>query len=577
VKLNDTSSLEGISVGKPGSALPPAGHSYCDGPEPNLLDLQVQSSLAKMTGGVSPIALSLAFQDWFLHLAASPGKQIELMTGLSRPAGVAGDARFADSGWTTWPFNVLATSFASSEKFWQQATSGVRGVAPHHAQVVNFTASQVVDAFSPSNFSWTNPEVLRAARDSKGQNYLSGWANLKQDLGRRQAPSTAHAVGRDVALTPGKVVYRNELAELIQYTPQGAAVYREPVLIVPSWILKFYILDLSARNSLVRYLVEQGHTVFMVSWRNPDAHDRDLGMDDYLSLGLFDVLDQVARIGASPEVHAVGYCLGGTLLAIAAAALGSRRHTSQARLKSVTLLAAETDFSEPGELGLFIDDSELNLLDAMMWEQGYLDGAQMGGSFQLLNARTMIWSRLVREYMLGIRPAPSDLAAWNADTTRLPYRMHSEYLKRLFLDNDLAAGRYCVNGKPVALKDIRAPLFVLGTERDQVAPWRSVYKINLLSNTAVDFVLASGGHNAGIVSEPGHAGRSYRFMPLQAAGGAYVGPDEWLETARQADGSWWPHWQGWLAAHSSAEHIAPPAMGAGVTLADAPGLYVLGN
>ncbi|WP_426175324.1 poly-beta-hydroxybutyrate polymerase N-terminal domain-containing protein [Massilia sp. TWR1-2-2] len=210
MKLNDMSPLESIAQGKPGSAVPPTGHSNCDGPEPNLLDLQVQGSFAKMTGGVSPIALSLAFQDWFLHLAASPGKQIELMTGLIGPAGVAGDARFADSGWNGWPFNALATSFASTEKFWQQATSGVRGVAPHHAQVVNFTASQVVDAFSPSNFSWTNPEVLRAARDSKGQNYLSGWANLKQDLGGRQAPSTAQAVGRDVALTPGKVVYRNE-------------------------------------------------------------------------------------------------------------------------------------------------------------------------------------------------------------------------------------------------------------------------------------------------------------------------------------------------------------------------------
>ena len=438
-------------------------------------------------------------------------------------------------------------------------------------------ASQVLDAFSPSNFFWTNPEVLRAARDSKGQNYLSGWTNLKQDLDRRQAPATSHVVGRDVALTPGKVVYRNELVELIQYAPQGPAVYREPVLIVPSWILKYYILDLSAHNSLVRYLVGQGHTVFMISWRNPDAHDQHLGMDDYLSLGVLDVLNEVARIGATPEVHAVGYCLGGTLLVIAAAALGSGHRASEARLKSVTLLAAQTDFSEPGELGLFIDDSELNLLDAMMWKKGYLDGAQMGGSFQLLNARDMIWSRIVHEYMLGIRPDPNDLAAWNADTTRMPYRMHSEYLKRLFLDNDLAAGRYCVDGKPVALKDIRAPLFVVGTERDQVAPWRSVYKINLLSNTAVDFVLASGGHNAGIVSEPGHARRSYQFMPRPAADGAYVGPDEWLEKAQRADGSWWPHWQQWLAAHSAAEQVTPPAMGAGVTLADAPGLYVLGR
>ena len=546
----------------------------------NLLDLQWQSGVAKLTGGVSPIALSLAFQDWWMHLAASPGKRIELMAGLNRPVDMAGDARFSGSGWSKWPFHLLATSFVGTEQFWQQATTGVRGVTPHHAQVVNFMARQVLDGVSPSNFSWSNPEVLRASLDSKGRNYASGWANWREDLGRLQAKPSGgqrknHAVGLDVAQTPGKVVYRNELVELIQYAPQGASVYREPILIVPSWILKYYILDLSAHNSMVRYLVEQGHTVFMISWRNPDAHDCNLGMEDYLSLGLLDALNQVARIGAAPEVHAVGYCLGGTLLAIAAAALGSGRQASDARLKSVTLLAAQTDFSEPGELGLFIDDSELSLLDAMMWKKGYLDGDQMGGSFQLLNARDLIWSRMMHEYMLGIRPDTNDLAAWNADTTRMPYRMHSEYLKRLFLDNDLAAGRYCVDARPLALKDIRAPLFVLGTERDHVAPWRSVYKINLLSNTEVDFVLASGGHNAGIVSEPGHARRSYRFMPQRTPGGAYVGPDEWLETAQQADGSWWPHWQRWLAAHSAAGQISPPAMG--VALADAPGQYVLGS
>jgi polyhydroxyalkanoate synthase len=571
VKLTDMSSMASLAPGK-------TSQFYAEEAGPNLLDLQAQSGVARITGGVSPIALALAFQDWFLHLAASPGKQIELMTGLCRPASVGGDARFADSEWNKWPFNVFVTTFASTGQFWQQATSEVRGVAPHHAQVVNFAARQVVDGFSPSNFFWSNPEVLRAARDSKGQSLLAGLANLRQDLRAPLTPAAAHAaVGRDVALTPGKVVYRNELVELIQYEPQGPAVYREPVLIVPSWILKYYILDLSAHNSMVRYLVGQGHTVFMVSWRNPDVRDRNLGMDDYLARGLFDVLDEVARIGATPDVHAVGYCLGGTLLAIAAAALGSGRQACEARLHSVTLLAAQTDFSEPGELGLFIDDSEMNLLDAMMWQQGYLDGAQMGASFQLLNARSMIWTRIVREYMLGIRAERSDLAHWNADATRMPYRMHSEYLKRLFLDNDLAAGRYCVNGKPVALKDIRAPLFVLGTERDQVAPWRSVYKINLLSNTSVDFVLASGGHNAGIVSEPGHARRSYRFTAPQPAGQAWVGPDEWLAKAQQAEGSWWPHWQRWLVAHSAAEQISPPAMGAGVTLADAPGMYVLGD
>lgn len=570
----------------------------------NPLDLGLQSAIAKITRGISPIGLSLAFQDWIMHLAASPGRQSELISLLNRyaiewgtvlaqaaldtyhPDDVAGDARFADSGWSNWPFNVFAKSFLQTQDFWQQATTSIRGVSSHHAQIVNFVARQLLDIFSPSNFPSTNPEVLRASVESKGQNYVSGWAHWLEDLGQLKAKShnlgpagatdTPYKVGQDVALTPGKVVYRNRLAELIQYAPQTATVYREPILIVPSWIMKYYILDLSPHNSLVRYLVEQGHTVFMVSWCNPGANDRNLGMDDYLAMGVFDVLKEIARISGNVPVHATGYCLGGTLLAIAAAALGRGKHDSMAPLKTVTLLAAQTDFSEPGELGLFVDDSELAFLDALMWEKGYLDGAQMAGSFQLLNSRDLIWSQIMREYMLGIRAVPNDLMAWNVDTTRMPYRMHSEYLKHLFLHNDLAEGRYCVNGRPVALTDIKVPMFAVGTERDHVSPWRSVYKIHLLSDTEVDFVLASGGHNAGIVSEPGHARRSYKVMPHQLANAAYVSPDEWLEAAHNVDGSWWPHWQQWLVAHSDAKRVKPLMMGAGVALTDAPGAYVRG-
>ncbi len=637
MKLNEMDSIVSRPAGTAIVAIAAPEPRPCDLHEEesalNRLDLGLHSAVAKMTAGVSPIGLSLAFQDWFMHLAASPGKQGALISllnqqalgwgSLAEPAGavtsaerhpanlegVARDARFAEKGWTNWPFNVFAKSFLQTQDFWQQATTGIRGVSPHHAQVVNFTATQMLDVFSPSNFSWMNPEVLRASIDSQGRNYGAGWAHWLEDLcerpaqARNAAPAAigvaatdsattdapkakaaseapadaAYTVGRDVAVTPGKVVYRNDLVELIQYTPQTATVHLEPILIVPSWIMKYYILDLSPHNSLVRYLVQQGHTVFMISWRNPGASDRDLGMDDYLSLGLLDVLNQVARIGGGVPIHAVGYCLGGTLLALAAAALGSGRDVSLAQLKTVTLLAALTDFTEPGELGLFIDDSELALLDAVMWEKGYLGGAQMAESFQLLNSRDLIWSRMMREYLLGVRAVPNDLMAWNADATRMPYRMHSEYLKRLFLHNDLAEGRYCVNGKAVALKDIKAPMFVLGTERDHVSPWRSVYKINLLSNTALDFVLASGGHNAGIVSEPGHARRGYKLAPHRPAGAAYDDADEWLQTAQDVDGSWWPHWQQWLVQHSDGKRAKPPAMGAGATLADAPGLYVLGT
>jgi polyhydroxyalkanoate synthase len=274
-------------------------------------------------------------------------------------------------------------------------------------------------------------------------------------------------------------------------------------------------------------------------------------------------------------MHAVGYCLGGTLLSIAAAVYGSGRHAHAGKLKSVSLLAAQTDFSDPGELGLFIDHSELAFLDAMMWQHGYLDGSQMAGSFRLLNSRDMIWSRIMREYLMGQRNIPNDLMAWNADTTRMPYRMHSEYLKHLFLDNDLAGGRYCVDGRAVAISDIKAPMYVVGTGRDHVSPWKSVYKIHLMADAPVDFVLAAGGHNAGIVCEPGHANRSFKSMEHRPPGSHFMSPEEWQHTAEVTEGSWWPHWHAWLARHSAPELVAPPKMAK--ALGDAPGQYVLGK
>lgn len=558
------------------------------GADQNPVDMRLHSAIAKMTGGISPIGLSLSFLDWFLHLAASPGKQSLLLaqaagTALAHNPPADGDNRFADPAWNSWPFNLYAQSFTQTQKFWEAATGGVRGVEPHHEDVVKFSARQLLDMWSPSNFGLTNPEVWRAACESRGQSVLAGYAHWLEDIVRAAGLAQGrvpdeqdkpYRVGVDVAQTPGKVVWKNDLIELIQYAPQTADVYREPILIVPSWIMKYYILDLSPHNSMVAYLVSQGHTVFIVSWRNPQERDRDLGMEDYLARGLFDVINAIAPICDGAPVHAVGYCLGGTLLAIGAAALDGGLQKCAAPLKSVTLLAAQTDFADPGELGLFIDDSELAVLDAMMWRKGYLDGVQMAGSFELLNSRDLIWSRNMRQYLLGKRIAPNDLMAWNADTTRLPYRMHSQYLTSLFLRNDLAEGRYCVNGKAISIGNIKAPLFVLGTERDHVSPWHSVYKIHLLADTEIDFVLASGGHNAGIVSEPGHARRSYRMTPHRPANSPYIAADTWLQAAQQCEGSWWPHWQQWLAAHSSSERIAPPVMGAGQVLDDAPGQYV---
>jgi len=546
------------------------------------LDVHVHGQLARLTGGVSPVAMMLAWHDWWQHLLLSPGKCGELLTAAATGfvADAGQDRRFAAPAWRAWPFALYATGFMQVERFWQAAASGVSGVAPHHAAVVAFAARQLLDMWSPSNFLCTNPEVLQAAWTSGGASLAAGVRNWTLDLCRRlvppdmavpQASGLAHVPGQDVAVTPGAVVLRNDLIELIQYTPQTAAVYREPLLIVPSWIMKYYILDLSPENSLVRYMVGQGHTVFMLSWRNPEQGDRDLGMDDYLEHGVLTALRHAsARCGNAP-VHAAGYCLGGTLLAIAAAALGGG-HAAVAPLASVTLLAAQTDFSEPGELGLFIDDSELAFLEALMAEQGYLSGDQMAATFQLLHARDLVWSRMMREYLLGRRSAPNDLMARNADSTRLPARMHSQYLRHLFLDNDLAAGRYLVNGRPVALSDIHTPLFVLGTERDHFSPWRSVYKIHLLCHAPTDFVLVAGGHNAGIVAAPGQAGRRFRHRQQAERQRGYDSPDEWLALAARSEGSWWPYWHQWLARHAQSPCVPPRMLDAG--LVPAPGVYV---
>jgi polyhydroxyalkanoate synthase len=357
------------------------------------------------------------------------------------------------------------------------------------------------------------------------------------------------------------------------------------VLIVPAWIMKYYILDLSPKNSLVKFLVEQGHTVFMISWKNPEPGDRDFGMDDYLKLGLKAAVDAVDVIVNGPlgtphaqarrKIHATGYCIGGTLLSIGAATLARENDD---RLASVTLFAAQTDFSEPGELALFINPSQLAMLEAQMAQAGVLDSKQMGGAFQMLRPRDLIWQPMLNSYVKGQRDPMIDLMAWNADGTRMPYRMHTEYLYRLYLDNELSTGRFPVFGQPVRLDDVRLPMFVVGTETDHVAPWKSVYKVeNLVRSDDFTFLLTSGGHNAGIVSGPVHPKRRHRIRTRRLTD-RHLSPDEWFATTPPQQGSWWPTWAKWLAERSSGR-VAPPPMGnadAGYApVANAPGTYVL--
>jgi polyhydroxyalkanoate synthase len=563
------------------------------------LDRMLHAGLARYTAGISPAAVGLAFTDWWMHLAGSPGKQAQLaqsawskatrlaLTAARRASGAEcepciaperGDKRFKDEAWCAAPFDLFSQSFLLGQQWWQEATTGVRGVSRHHEAVVSFAARQLLDVVSPSNFLATNPQLLQETQQQGGVNLYQGWLNAMEDAerriaGRGPAGTEAFRPGETLAITPGRVVYRNQLIELIQYSPTTAEVHPEPVLIVPAWIMKYYILDLSPENSLIRYLVGRGHTVFCVSWKNPDAEDRDLDMDAYRRLGVMAALDAVGAIVPQQKVQAVGYCLGGTLLAIAAAAMA---RDGDERLKSVTLLAAQTDFTEAGELMLFIDEAQLAYLEDVMWSQGYLDTTQMAGAFQLLRSNDLIWSRLVHDYYLGKRGNQTDLMAWNADATRMPYRMHAEYLRRLFLNNELAQGRYEVDGRPVALTDIRAPIFAVGTAKDHVAPWRSVYKIALLTDTPVRFLLTCGGHNAGIVTPPGHPRRIYQVGDLHDHD-SYTDPDRWRAAAPVHRGSWWPAWQAWLAAQSGAP-VAPPPLGraeAGYpALEPAPGRYV---
>jgi len=563
-------------------------------------DRLIRARIGKQSLGLSPPGLMLVYLDWLVHLEFSPGKRLELLgSGLRNalrlalyaarslaypgtPAIVESapeDRRFIDPEWHRWPFNLYQQSFLLMQQWWQAATTNVSGVSRHDEAVVSFIARQLLDVVAPTNFPLTNPEILRATIEQGGLNLMRGAENFLEDWdqvasGRKPVGTEPFVVGKTVAITPGKIVLKNQLCELIQYAPATQVVRAEPVLIVPAWIMKYYILDLSPVNSLVRFLVERGHTVFMISWKNPGPADRDLRMDDYRSLGVMEGLRAIGTIVPGSRVHAVGYCLGGTLAAIAAAAMA---RDGEDRLQSLTLLAAETDFTEAGELMLFIDETEVAFLEDIMWDQGYLDTRQMAGAFQLLRSNDLIWSRLVHDYLLGQRRPMTDLMAWNADATRMPYRMHSEYLRKLFLNNDLAEGHYIVGSRPITLTDIRAPIFAVATERDHVAPWRSVFKIHLLADSDVTFVLTSGGHNAGIVSEPGHPKRSYQIA-TRKEGEIYIDPDQWQAMMPRHEGSWWPAWQSWLESHSTGL-VDPPSLGLPEQgyppLGDSPGLYVL--
>jgi polyhydroxyalkanoate synthase len=579
---------------------PPQGAESAGTPDAQRdLKRHFRTQLAMITGGLAPEDYANAWMDWYLRLSSAPEVQSKLLQsamqraadniqfGLQAAAGAPlsprpEDAAFAAPGWQQWPFNVYARAWSNWAAWMQEAAASAPGVDRKNAALVNFATQHAIHATSPAHYLPTNPELLERTRAESGQNLVRGLQHWLDDaqrmLGKRKpAGAEAFRVGEQLAATPGKVVLRNELIELIQYAPATDTVFAEPVLIAPAWIMKYYILDLSPHNSLVKYLTDQGHTVFMISWKNPTAADRHFGMDDYVRLGLLDALDAVTAIVPKRRIHAVGYCIGGTLLSIAAAALA---RDGDQRIATVTLLAAQTDFSEPGELSLFISPKQLETLEAMMHKAGVLESEKMGGAFTLLRARDLLWQPAIDNYVKGERTKLNDLMAWNADGTRMPWRMHTEYLERLYLKNELAGGTFTVAGKPVDLAAIRVPMFVVGTETDHVAPWKSVYKVRGLTRSSdYTFLLTSGGHNAGIVSGPAHPKRRHRVRTWSDATTAPT-PEAWHAEVPVEHGSWWPVWQRWLAAQSSARRVAPPALGnarAGCPASeDAPGRYVHG-
>jgi polyhydroxyalkanoate synthase len=585
------------------AVLPPvavAAAAAAPDPHPHsTLDRSVMAGLSRLTAGLSPHAMIDAWSDWAMHLARAPGRQLELaerawlngmklahyglaaMTGQSpakpfqpKPA----DTRWAHPGWSSAPFALGQQGFLAVQDWWGAATSDLRGLRKQNSQRTGFMIRQLLDTVSPSNFPVSNPEILERTVRTGGRNLVDG-ARLFADhahhilTGEHRPVPEDYALGRVLACTPGAVVFRNDLMELIQYSPSTDKVQAEPVLIVPAWIMKYYILDLSPENSMIRWLVGQGHTVFCISWCNPTAEQADLSLDDYRIRGVMQALSVINAIVPGQKVHANGYCLGGTLLAIAAATMARDRDD---RLATVTLMAAQVDFAEAGELLLFLDESQVAFLEDMMWAQGYLDRPQMSGAFAAIRAEDLIWSRATRRYLLGQPDLPSDIDVWVNDTTRMPARMHSEYLRGVFLENRLSAGRFAVDGRVIALKDIAAPMFVVGTESDHIAPWRSVYKTALFTDCDLHFLLTKGGHNGGILSEPGHPGRHYR-VGHRRAGAHYRGPDGWFAAHDPVAGSWWPEWGRWLAGHSTGLTDARPpgAPDQGWPVLDAaPGRYI---
>ena len=509
------------------------------------------------------------WQHWTLRVLGQEGRPV------IEPA--RGDRRFKHADWQqNFLFDYIKQSYLIAAKHLHQTVASVQGLDPRTEKKVDFYTRQYIDALAPSNFLLTNPEALRETVASGGQNLLKGLNNLLEDLERgdgqqlrvKMTDPSAFTVGGNLAATPGKVVYQNDLMQLIQYEPRTREVYRRPLLIFPPWINKYYILDMREDNSFVRWAAEQGHTVFIVSWINPDAAHARKTFDDYLLDGPLAALGAIEQATGEREVDAIGFCLGGTLLA---SALSYMAATGDKRIASATFFATLIDFAEPGELEVFVDEAQVANLEKKMQDRGYLEGAEMATTFNMLRANDLIWSFVVNNYLLGRDPFPFDLLYWNSDSTRMPAAMHSFYLRNMYIRNLLRQpGGIQLNGVAIDLSRVKVPLYFVSTIEDHIAPWKSTYAGARLFGGPVRFVLGGSGHIAGIINPP--AAQKYGYW---TNGDLSDSPEAWLSGAASHSGSWWSDWAKWVKQYAGEKVKARvPGTGKLKALEDAPGSYV---
>jgi len=529
----------------------------------------------------NPMALAATSMNMWLDYAQLwQSSWMKLLGQDSKPvaAPARGDARFKDDEWSSnFLFDFVKQSYLIASRHIQGAVSNVEGLPEESQKKVAFFTRQYVDALAPSNFVMTNPQVLRETLASGGQNLVKGLNNLLADLEKgdgqlriSMTDESAFQLGKNVAGTPGKVVFQTDLMQLIQFEPTTAEVYRRPLLIIPPWINKYYILDLRQSNSFIRWALDQGHTVFVVSWVNPDKRLADKGFEDYMLEGSLAAIDAVCKATGEAQCNVIGYCLGGTLLGCTLAYLAAK---GDDRVACATFFVSLLDFSQPGELGVFIDEEQVANLEKKMNERGFLKGSEMATTFNMLRANDLVWSFVINNYLLGKDPFPFDLLYWNSDSTRMPARMHSFYLRNMYLKNLLGVpGGIELDGVPIDLSQVKLPAYFISTVEDHIAPWKTTYKGAKYLGGPVRFVLGGSGHIAGIVNPP--AAKKYHYWTNEAMPAT---ADEWFSAAVQHPGSWWEDWQAWMEARNAGDRVTARAPGEGAlkALEDAPGSYAM--